>query len=375
MHPKNTVCLIFFCICALFAFPQIDNSYLYSINTDSILKPNTTKAFIFENTNYLKNTEYKSNIEQGATWAGSQFHPQFLLKTKNQFSFKAGVFIQKDLGNNSFRKLIPTYTLSYTAKNIKVNFGTIEGSLDHNLIEPFYAIENYIDKRIENGIQIKGKYKKFTCDQWVDWEKMIYRNSNSQEVFTAGISSNTCLIDKKYFKLNFPVQILVRHNGGEIYSQPHLPIKSQFNFAYGTSFKFLFNNKNDYLKLDLYFTFYEDISPTKADSFIDGSGQYFSLSYKKNNFTTMLNYWDAHQYISPLAEPIMLSKSREYPGDYIQYRKMAMLRFFYQLKASNNWALIARINNIYDFSENSYNNSVDIFFKYNFGYSFKRKML
>ena len=374
MHIKKLILSIFYCINAQLAFTQIDNSNLYSLNTDSILNPNTSIGFVLENTNYLKNTEYKSNIEQGATWAGSQFHPQLLLKTKKFFSFKAGIFIQKDLGNNSFRTLIPTYTLTYTAKNTKVNFGTLEGSLDHSLIEPFYAIENYIDKRIENGIQIKGKYKKWTFDNWVDWEKMIYRTSKTQEVFTAGISSNLALINKDYFKFNIPVQILARHHGGEIYSQPHLPIQSQFDFAYGTSLKFINNNKKDYLKLDIFFTFYEDISPTKVDSFFDGTGQFFTLSYKKNNVIVMLNYWDAHQFISPLAEPIMLSKSREYPGDYIQYRKMAMLRLFYEISSNNKWSFVARVNNIYDFSEKSYSNSVDMFFKYNFGYNIKRRI-
>lgn len=81
------------------------------------------------------------------------------------------VFLQKDFGNNKFRTVIPTYTISYTNSNVKVNFGTLDGSLEHKLIEPMYAIENFIDKRIENGLQIKGKYKRLTYDQWIDWEK------------------------------------------------------------------------------------------------------------------------------------------------------------------------------------------------------------
>lgn len=376
MHLKKIAHIVFFCCYAVFSFSQIDNSYLFSANADSLLKPNTKIGFIFENTNYLKNTEYKSDVEQGATWAGSQFHPQIVLRDRNKFSFKAGIFIQKDLGNNSFRTLIPTYTLTYTAKNAKINFGTLEGSLDHNLIEPIYAIENFIDKRIENGLQFKGKFKRLTFDNWVDWEKMIYRNSKSQEVFTAGFSNTLSIVDNKFFKINVPVQIIARHHGGEIYAQPHVPIQSQFDFAYGTSFKFISTkNKKDYLKLDVFFTYYEDLSPSKADSFVDGTGQFFTLSYKKNNTTIMLNYWDSHQFISPLAEPILVSSSREYPGIYIQYRKMAMLRFFYEIANKNSWSLVARVNNIYDFSEKSYNNSVDVFFKYNFGYNFRSRRL
>lgn len=373
MYAKKIVYFFIILLNFSFAFSQIDNSYLYTLTPDSLLKPQTTKAFLFECTNYIKNTEYKSNVEQGATWVGSQFHPQLYFKTKSKFSFKAGFFIQKDLGNNSFRTLIPTYTFTYTNKNIKVNFGTLDGSLDHNLLEPLYATENYIDKRIENGLQFKGKLKKLSFDNWIDWEKMIYRVSTSQEIFTAGTSCNLSLISSERFTVNLPFQMLVRHHGGEIYKQPHFPIKSQFDFAYGTSFKLTSLNKKDYIKLDAFFTFYKDISPTKADSFFDGTGQYFTLSYKKNNCTVMLNYWDAHQFISPLAEPIMLSKSREYPGIYMQYRKMAMFRFFYEITNNKMWSLVARINNLYDFSEKSYNNSIDMFFKYNFGYNFRNR--
>jgi hypothetical protein len=79
----------------------------------------------------------------------------------------------------------------------------------------------------------------------------------------------------------------------------------------------------------------------------------------------MLNYWDAHQYISPLGEPYYVSKSREYIGDYRQYRKMWMLRLMYERKINDNFAIVARLNNIYDVSEKEYNNSIEFFLRFN----------
>ncbi len=348
---------------------QLDNSLLSNANSDSLISHQTKFGFLIDNVNYLRNTEYQSTIEQGATWAGTQIWPSAIYRYNDKLSFKAGFFLQKDFGNTNFRTLIPTYTVSYTTKNIKVNFGTLDGSLDHKLIEPMYGIENFIDKRIENGLQIKGKYKRFTFDQWLDWEKMIYRTSNIQEQFTAGFSSNLNLIDKKNLKWNIPIQITGRHVGGEIYTGPHNNIKTQFNFAYGTQITLNRPGKIvDKIDLQGFITYYEDLAPSKADSFIDGTGQFLALTLRMKHFGIMLNYWDAHQYIAPLGEPYYVSKSRENAGDYLQYRKMVMLRFLYERPLWDHFSLVARLNNIYDLSEKQFNNVMEVYFKFSIGF-------
>lgn len=327
---------------------------------------------MLDNLNYMRNTEYHSEIEHGATWAGTQIWPQFYYRHNPQIQFKLGVMVQKDFGNNAFRTLIPTYTLSYTRKNTKVNFGTLDGSVEHNLIEPLYAIENLIDKRIENGIQVKGNVKRLDYDVWVDWEKMIYRNSDHPELFTAGLSSSLTLVKNERIKLDLPLQLILRHQGGEIYSYPHSNIKTQSDLAYGLRFEM--KNKNaffDKVQAQAFFTFYEDLAPAKADSFFDGTAQLLSLSMYHKNFGIMANYWDAHQYISPLGDPIYLSKSKVYEGIYIQYRKMVMLRFFYEARLWDQFTLVGRVNNIYNLSEKKFDNAVELMIKINLGVPIK----
>lgn len=366
---KQILILLYILLIGYNSQSQLNNSFLYNVNSDSLIYHNSKFAFLVDNVNYIRDTEYHSEIEHGATWAGTQVWPSAIYRYNTNLSFKAGLFVQKDMGNTKFRTLIPTYTVSYTNKNIKVNFGTLDGSLDHKLIEPLYAMENFIDKRIESGLQIKGKHKKLVYDVWIDWEKMIYRSSKTPEQFTVGISSNYILIEKTNFKWSFPVQITGRHQGGEIYAQPHSNIKTQFNFAYGTQI----TKKNpgkfvDKVDFQGYLTFYEDLAPSKADSFHDGTGQYLALTLNHKSFGVMLNYWDAHQYISPLGEPLYVSKSRKNEGVYLQYRKMAMLRLMYELPLWNKFALIARMNNIYDFSEREYNTVMEAYFKFHIAF-------
>lgn len=370
---KNFLPFTIFLLFGHYCHSQLNNTLLYSANPDSLIDKDAKFGFFINNLNYIRNTEYHSTIDQGATWAGTQIWPQGIYRHNDKLSFKLGVFIQKDFGNNKFRTLIPTYTLTYKIKNLMVNFGTLEGSLDHNLIEPLYAIENFIDNRIENGLQFKGKTWRIQYDLWLDWEKMIYRTSTTQEQFTAGVSTNLKIIEKENFKISFPIQLTGRHRGGEIYAQPHNNIKSQLDFAYGIHVlknrpkKFI-----DNIDFQGYLTFYEDLSPSKADSFRDGTGAYLALTLKKKNWAIMLNYYDAFQYISPVGEPMLTSKSREYPGNYLQYRKLAMFRIFYEVPLWQNSALVVRINNMFDLTEKSYNNVFEAYFKFNIGFSRKK---
>ena len=348
---------------------QLNNSLLASSNTDSLFGNKVKLGFFIDNVNYLRNTEYHSVIEHGATWAGAQIWPQIYYRYNAHLTFKAGVFVQKDLGNNNFRTLIPTYTLTYTKKNLKVNFGTLDGSLDHHLIEPLYANEHFIDKRIENGLQFKGKTKWLKYDAWIDWEKMIYRNSNFPEMFTTGVSTKLRLVKKEDFKINIPFQMVLRHQGGEIYQGPHSNIKTQVNMAYGLQvIKEMPQKAIDKIDFQAFYTVYEDLAPSKADSFFDGTGTYISLALHKKNAGLMLNYWDAHQFVSPLGEPLYVSKSRIRETDYLQYRKMLMLRFMYEVKVWENFSLVARLNNIYDLSEKEFNNVVEVYTKFNIGW-------
>ena len=368
-HLKKFLLIFSLLIVGFISHSQLNNSLLVNANSDSLIPRGSKFGFFIDNVNYIRNTEYHSEIEQGATWAGTQIWPQAIYRFNDNIHFKAGLFLQKDLGNNKFRPVIPTYTVSYTKKNLKINFGTIEGSLDHNLIEPLYAMENFIDKRIENGLQIKGRFSRLVYDTWIDWEKMIYRTSKSPEQFTVGISTDLKIIEKPNINLSFPVQITVRHQGGEIYSQPHTNIKSQFNFAYGTHLTKKMPGKIiDKIDIQGYLTFYEDIAPSKADSFIDGTGQYFAITLSHKFFGVMLNYWDAHQFVAPLGEPLYVSKSRITEGNYLQYRKMVMCRIMYEMPLWNKFGLVARINNIYDLSEKEYDQVIEMYLKFNIGF-------
>lgn len=359
--------LLIFSLCFLVVetgFAQLNNSFLYSTDPDSLFAPKVKFGLYVDNVNYLRNTEYHSVIEHGATWAGTQIWPQAFYRYNRFLSFRAGVFLQKDFGNHQFRTLIPTYTLTYTQKRLKVNFGTLDGSLDHQLIEPLYAMENFIDKRIENGLQVLGQSRRLKYDVWIDWEKMIYRNSTSPERFTAGVSSKIKLLRNEHLRVNIPVQMTLRHQGGEIYLGEHSNIQTQMNLAYGLQVKSKMpGNWIDELDFQGFLTFYEDLAPSKTDSFWDGSGQYVSLRLSHKNLGIMLNYLDAHQYIAPLGEPLYVSKSRARYGDYLQYRKMYMARLMYEMRKWEHFTLVARVNNIYDVSEKAFHNVVEMYAK------------
>ena len=89
----------------------------------------------------MKDNEYFGPIADGYTLFGTQINPQLGYKISRYLSLEAGVFLMKDFGNKNFTTIAPTYSLRYCKNNFKMIFGNLNGSINHNLIEPLYNFE------------------------------------------------------------------------------------------------------------------------------------------------------------------------------------------------------------------------------------------
>jgi hypothetical protein len=136
---------------------QINNSML---NDEININPNDSGKFVVtvSNFNYLRNTEYFNNIELGRTLFGTQLHPRLSYQPNAQTTLQAGVFLQQDFGAvPSLTLVLPTFSVKLKSKNNQraFIFGTLEGALAHQLIEPLFDINSAILRRVENGAQFK----------------------------------------------------------------------------------------------------------------------------------------------------------------------------------------------------------------------------
>lgn len=325
----------------------------------------TPWGLTFDNLNFVRNTEYQSHITAGRTLLGTQLLPAITFRAFDSVQLTAGVFIQQEAGNNKPSQLLPVYSVQIRQNNHLFIFGTLQGNLNHKLIEPLYAFDRVITNRIESGLQHIYNSRRINSDIWVDWEKMIYPGSKFREEFTAGWSGSLHIIDKPGFKWSFPIQTTVHHRGGEI-DVSGLPVETQFNFAYGTKMRFTPSDSLlKYIELQGYLTYYEDLSRMPADSFIDGLGQYVSLLFQGKNLGLMFNYWDSHQFQSVMGDQIFQSLSQRNPAIYTaSYRKMVQARLLYEKELYPNFFLIGRFNYMYDFRQPSRDMVMEIYLKY-----------
>src|SRR5215471_2347210 len=140
-------------VCAGQAYAQLDNSRLKEIiPVDSA--DNGWIKFRFSNDNFMKDNEYFNNIQIGQTYFGTMFNTSLTWNPNRYVRLQGGVFLRRDFGNNSFYQVIPTFTLKFSKNGYSFLFGTLEGSVNHDFIQPMYEFERYITFHIENGAEV-----------------------------------------------------------------------------------------------------------------------------------------------------------------------------------------------------------------------------
>lgn len=321
---------------SILADAQVDNSFFdwtpQFSSTDS-----GRLGIEVENLNYLRNVEYSTYADKGRTLYGLQAGSQIHYQISSNVAVRAGIYATKDFGNDNFTDVLPLYGITWKSNNSTLNFGNIEGAMMHRLIHPLYDPDNVIRKRLENGTQYIFKNDRIFFDLWLNWEKNIEYDSPFQEEFTGGVSSSIDLIKKEKFTFAGIVQMLAKHKGGEINKFKASP-SSRYNFDYGAKLEIPVKNfmKLNEVNFQAHFVYFEDPSKNNIDTFIDGLGQYLSMTLRWDRLTLVANYWDGHQFQSPTGDVIFQSISRKNPSIYSRdYRKLAAARVLYEVPLSS----------------------------------------
>lgn len=330
-------------VVSIIADAQIDNSFFnWTPVFDSA--DSGRLGIEVENLNYLRNVEYATFADKGRTLYGFQAAGQLHYQVSPNVAVRAGLFAMRDFGNDGFTDVLPLYGITWKKGFSTLHFGNLQGAVMHRLIQPLYDPDFIITRRIENGTQYIFENERLFFDLWLNWEKNIFWYSNNQEEFTGGVSTSYDLLKRKSFTFTGIVQMLARHKGGEINSFKASP-SSRYNFNYGAGLAIPVKNflKLNEIGFQAHFAYYEDPSKVQIDTFIDGLGQYFTMTLQWDRFTFMANYWDAHQFQSPSGDVIFQSISRKNPSLYSRhYRKLASAAVFYEVPLSSETHLLFR---------------------------------
>ncbi len=357
--------------CSLYA--QLNNAYLYNRirPADSLTKE---LHLNFYNFNYVRNYEYSNDFHDGYTLYGTQIEPQLVYYAHPNLAITAGAYLRKDFGNErGLYDAKPLFSLKYSKKkDLTLVFGSLEGNIQHNYIEPIYNFERKITTPIEYGTQLLIDKEKFSLDAWIAWEKMIYKGDAAKERIVGGFTTDFTLFKSNDWKLTIPVQSLFYHTGGQIDVLDNISISTLFNGATGftLSKQIGYNVKKVYT--NNYVAAYKDFSPTKLRAYNGGYGLWLNAGADTRWGNVAASYWKGNQFLTIKGMPLYQSVSENLNNNGFtqKQRNILMLRYVYQKQLLPNLYLDVRFEPHFDFDKAEknlqFNHSFFLTYKENF---------
>jgi hypothetical protein len=292
---------LFFLLSSVGCLAQLDNTHF----KDSIILKSVDKNKIFLNIRaftFSKDNEYTNEILTGNTLFGYHLIPSLSYQPSENVVVQAGGFLWKDFGNDNFTKIQPVFSIKIKLDSLTLISGTLQGSLNHRLIEPLYNFERLIENRLESGFQAIYHKKRWYADTWIDWRNAIYDNSDDQEHISAGFSGSYTLRTKERMKLSLPLQMQIFHKGGNIGTNT-TPNTNWFNGAVGVSLSHQVHEGEAGLiksfRIDNYLAYYNNFSEPGVvpdPVFKKGFGYYFNLLLKTRKLDIMFSYWQGNKF-------------------------------------------------------------------------------
>jgi len=352
---RSSVLIFFLLIVSSDFFSQLDNSSLF-FNTTIDTSHEKTLFVKIQNLNFMKNNEYSNPMFDGFTLFGFQLNPQLGYQITKNLSIEGGIFLRKDFGNKNFTTVSPTFSLRYYKNNFKMIFGNLDGSLNHQLIEPLYNFERVISNRLENGAQFTLNKKHFDFDVWIDWLNMEYPSGNAQEKIMAGLSANVLKLKKGKWEFRVPFQATVIHLGGQI-DTLHRGSHTDLNWAAGIVLNYKTDAtyvKNIYLDARYVFranNYFADLIKvqTWGDGFLGNIG--FKGIYKTD---LLFSFWYGDSFYNELGGDLYSSKSRTvaYSSYYTErIRELLIVRLTKKIELAKGINVTLRVEPYYDFRD------------------------
>ena len=320
-----------------------------------ITESDSSKLFFeVESNTFIRNNEFFGDIVKGYTLLGFNLKPMLLYYPNSKIKLTTGINVLFYYSMDTLHvPLIFSFQYKLTPK-LDFILGTINGTVNHKLIDPLFDFERYLYNQVENGVQFLWNGNKFTADLWLDWEFQIFQDDPFQEKFNVGLSSLFNIVKNEKYSLSIPFQNLFRHEGGQI-NDCKKPMATIYNNAIGLSFRRKINTKLfNSIRISSYWLNYFDLSPTKQQKFDSGNGYYGMLEVFNKSFDILFGYWYGHNWIAPIGNPMFESCSRTNFFVKKPYRATISNKISYKKEVSKGIYLGLRFDSYFDLYEKDY---------------------
>lgn len=346
---KLRLLISFLCLISISGFSQLDNRPFY-LEEEDTLQSGQAAVFI-DHLNFTKNNEYFTKTTDGYTLFGFQLMPTVRYRFHPDFSLEGGLFLRKDYGISGIQEFEPVLTARVRKGRHQILMGTLEGGLQHQLIEPFYEFENQLISRLENGLQWKYSNLKFRADAWIDWRTMIYNYSPEQEEVFGGIVLSRKLLLSGHWDFSLDFQGTAYHKGGQIDTIPD-PLITWFHAAPGLQVFYRIPAESAFrgFGLQAFAPVFLDYSFSNKLPFNKNLSPYLNLSAEFSHGTLMLSYWqsDGFQHYRGGRLYRTVSSSIHQPGLIEKRRKLLIIRWMSDFRIGPDIWLSTRIEPYFD---------------------------
>jgi hypothetical protein len=269
------------------------------------------------------------------------------------------VFWRNDFGEDKLNKPQVTFTLKYSDKSWNYLFGTIEGSLNHRLVEPLYNFERYLLAPVENGLQVNHRGKKHFFDFWITYPQNTLPGYTRQEHFWGGISSSLQIVGKDRFKINALVQATVFHAGGQSISAG-LPVTTALQAALGTKATVELGSWLRSVSLSPYWLH------SSMSSMERGNAVYLNATIDTRAVKLMVSYWNGHRFDAVYGGDLFVSTSRNFlhPEVYEAKREWLMVRLIKEIDLGSGLRFSGRFEPYFNFTTGEVEHSEGIYLTY-----------
>lgn len=294
---------------------------------------------------YFRNNEYFNPPAAGYTLIGYQFIPRLSLQLGPRLRAEAGLFVRQEHGDHPIiRQVMPIFTLQARLDSLEIVMGTLQGSLSHGLIEPLYHFENLIQRRIEQGLQLRYKRGPLRIDTWLNWVRYLPPGANFKEEFLVGSVNSYTPRMSGPVQAQLHLQVLFSHRGGQISTDTSAG-HTALHLAPGFS---LYTRGWPQLRLDYYFVHYA--TSQKLD-YMRGQGHYPNLSLNWPRLRLMASYWQGCRFVSAWGDPRFQSVAEAYatPQPWEEPTRQVLIgRLLYDLALFGRNTLTLRFEPHYD---------------------------
>lgn len=364
---KVLLSLILFLLFLNTSYAQQDNSFFHNRKYTSYKSDNNLYLEI-KNINFFKNNEYFSPFAEGYTNIGFHLSPSLSYYIADKGKITAGMYVLQFSGRKESEKILPIFSFQYNINpKLKLTFGSLDGSINHNLISPIFDFEKLITNNIENGIQFLYTSDNTKIDLWLDWQQFIKRGDPFQEYFTVGYSSTVNLYksNDESLHITLPIQCIFNHHGGQIDTSGKR-ILTINNDATGL----IIDKKFDAsflkeIKTGFYFLLYKDLSPTKVQGYEQGKGFYPFIVANIKEIELTTGYWYGHKFYSPLGHPLFQNISIFDKNTFVTNKKMLTSTVTYTKKIFQNINLASRFEGFYDITTNKFDYTYSLYLTFN----------